>query len=58
MALLREAAIEVFPTHVGVNRLARAAESRRTGFPHARGGEPQVAPSLALLYEFSPPTWG
>jgi hypothetical protein len=31
---------EVFPTHVGVNRRSRAADSRVYRIPHTRGGEP------------------
>ena len=34
--------LKVFPTHVGVNRMADLVSLQKTRIPHARGGEPYL----------------
>ena len=49
---------EVFPTHVGVDRLARMLNSVSTSVPHARGGGPRLEHALLVRVACSPRTWG
>ncbi len=47
-----------FPTCVGVDRKSKSGPAGRTRIPHVRGGGPQVAPMLAVVWEDSPRPWG
>ena len=48
----------VFPTHVGMNRLTVTPPEAPRGIPHARGDEPIVYPSPEPQGKYSPRTWG
>ena len=48
----------VFPTHVGVYRVAQLREFGLPRFPHTRGGVPTGPNVAGDRSEFSPHTWG
>ena len=48
----------VFPTSVGVYRLARRAPGQGGGLPHVRGGVPQDVPNAEWTIASSPRPWG
>ncbi len=47
-----------FPTRVGVNRIEAMNENNKIGFPHAGGGEPQMAKMSEGRERISPRGWG
>ena len=50
--------IDVFPTHVGMNRDAWNAILPPLSIPHARGDEPQTIAKAINEQRYSPRTWG
>jgi len=48
----------VFPTHVGMDLLARTIRSIVVCFPHTRGDGPEIRPYFDNDKKFSPHTWG
>jgi len=46
------------PTRVGVNRFTASRAAAAKPCPHARGGEPRVAVSVASATYLSPRAWG
>ena len=49
---------DVFPTHVGMDRLRRIAHSAPEGIPHARGDGP-ISDGIGVGdWKYSPRTWG
>ena len=50
--------VQVFPTHVGMNRWAERARQWDIGIPHTRGDEPRAAKKRANKKQYSPHTWG
>ncbi len=49
---------KVFPTHVGMVRIARPHETGSRRFPHARGDGPDKGVARRRMIVFSPRTWG
>ena len=48
----------VFPTRVGMNRLALVWQQTLTRVPHSRGDEPLAEDILTIADECSPLAWG
>ncbi len=48
----------LFPTHVGVDRIAMQQHRARKTLPHARGGGPASGSAEAMAENSSPRTWG
>ena len=48
----------VFPTHVGMNRVAALFYPYQFGIPHARGDEPDGHGTNLAPQAYSPRTWG
>ena len=57
MRSVRDKSVAV-PTHVGVNRKKDEIERQMHRRPHARGGEPTIAPRVNRTHRPSPRTWG
>ena len=53
-----EAAGEIVPTGVGVNRSSCGETCRRRDCPHGRGGEPGGLAGKAAKNALSPRAWG
>ena len=51
-------AVLVFPTHVGVNRVARVVNAQTPRVPHACGGEPEDSSLRFFSVACSPRMWG
>ncbi len=51
-------ATPIFPTRVGMDRLAAYILTCQFYFPHTRGDGPRLPPSKPQNYRFSPHAWG
>ncbi len=49
---------EVFPTHVGMDRIEPAIDAGQVRIPHARGDGPGESIFLRCRMRYSPRTWG
>jgi len=49
---------EMFPTHVGMNRLIYTEGGLGNHVPHTRGDEPFIVPPVSFCSLCSPHTWG
>ena len=49
---------EVFPTHVGMDRLLDVWPESEEGIPHARGDGPRIEELEEEVKRYSPRTWG
>ena len=50
--------LEVYPTHVGMNRIRAKKNNKKKCLPHTRGDEPQLKKPLYPTVVSTPHTWG
>ena len=55
---LADAVLEVFPTHVGMDRSQSTGTTLHRSFPHTRGDGPLTEVQPITVTTFSPHTWG
>ena len=58
IGMIRTDEIDVFPTHVGVNRRGIMGLSVGNRIPHACGGEPAYPGVVPMNTRYSPRMWG
>ena len=58
MSTIDEIMAQVFPTGVGMNRLAPAARHGRSGVPYERGDEPDAVILPQAFLSVFPTAWG